>query len=67
MHTVKAAIIVALVLLVGVFALQNTAVVDIRFFVWGFSLPRSLLVFVLLGIGFLLGLLAASLFTMRHR
>lgn len=67
MRALKATIILSAVVLVVLFAIQNAEIVDIRFLLWGFSMPRSVLVFVLLGIGFLIGLLVASLFTIRHR
>ncbi len=67
MQNLKAVIILTAVILIVLFAIQNVEVVDIRFLLWGFSLPRAVLVFVLLGIGFLLGLLVASLYTMKHR
>ncbi|MGD8809870.1 MAG: LapA family protein [Gammaproteobacteria bacterium] len=47
--------VIALLVLVGIFALQNVVAVEVRFLFWGFSLPRSLLVFVLLGVGILVG------------
>lgn len=37
------------------FIVQNMAMVEIQFLFWSFSLPRTLLLVVLLGIGFLAG------------
>ena len=46
---------ISLLVLVGIFALQNTTVVEVRFLFWGFSMPRSLLIFVLLAVGVVVG------------
>lgn len=46
---------VSLLVIVGIFALQNTTVVEVRFLFWGFSMPRSLLIFVLLAVGVVVG------------
>ena len=46
---------ISLLVLVGIFALQNTTVVEVRFLFWGFSMPRSLLIFVLLAVGVIVG------------
>jgi uncharacterized integral membrane protein len=37
------------------FIIQNMAMVEIRFLLWSFSLPRTVLLLGLLGIGFLGG------------
>ncbi len=37
------------------FIVQNMAMVEIRFLLWSFSLPRTVLLLGLLGIGFLAG------------
>lgn len=66
MHTLKTAAILSLVLLAGLFALQNAATVDLKFLMWSFTLSRALLVVLLLGAGFVLGLLAASLARWRR-
>ncbi len=65
----KSRTIVALILLITVliFAIQNTAIVAIQFLFWEFSVPRSLLVMLLLGIGFGIGLLASSIAAMRKK
>ena len=51
-HLILSLVLVALVIL---FALQNTTIVEVRFLFWGFSLPRSLLIFVMLSIGVIVG------------
>jgi len=48
-------LVLALLALVGIFALQNIVAVEVRFLFWGFSLPRSLLIFVVLAVGILVG------------
>lgn len=44
-----------LIFFVMMFSLQNTEVVEIRFLFWQFSLSRALMIFLVLGIGFLIG------------
>lgn len=44
-----------LLLLVILFALQNSEVVEVEFLIWGVSIPRSLLIFLVLLIGFVTG------------
>jgi lipopolysaccharide assembly protein A len=46
---------VGLLVLVFAFALQNSEVVEVRFLLWGFALPRSLLIFTLLAVGVAVG------------
>lgn len=47
--------ILALVGLVVLFIMQNVAVVELRFLVWSISMSRSLLTFLLLAVGFIVG------------
>ncbi|HQU15273.1 MAG: hypothetical protein B7Z66_09130 [Chromatiales bacterium 21-64-14] len=51
----RLALVFALVTVVLVFVVQNTAVVDIRLFFWTVSLSRALLVFLLLAVGVVMG------------
>ncbi len=46
---------ITLLFLVVLFTLQNVAMVEIQFLLWGFSIPRSLLLFIVLFIGILIG------------
>ena len=41
--------------LVMIFAVQNVAVVDLKFLIWHGSIPRSLLIFLMLLIGIAIG------------
>ena len=52
---------VTLVMLVVIFTLQNTEVVNINFLFWRFAMSRVLLIFILLLIGMLIGWLLHSL------
>ena len=47
-------IIVALALVV-IFILQNMVMVEIRFYFWTISMPRSLMMFILVAIGLITG------------
>lgn len=44
-----------LILLVMIFAVQNAATVDIRLLFWDVAFPRSLLIFMMLLIGVVIG------------
>ena len=46
---------IVLLLFVVIFTLQNTEVVTIKFLIWEFALSRALMIFLLLGIGILVG------------
>ena len=61
MKKVKAFVTLFLIIMVAVFAVQNSAVVEIQFLLWGFSAPRVFVVLSLLLVGFLLGILVSSL------
>ena len=63
------AFIISLLLIISVliFSLQNIAAVEIQFLLWSFSVPRALMVAILLGIGFIIGLLFCSLVFHRRR
>ena len=50
-------IILILALLLIVFALQNTQVVDVRLWFWVASIPRALLIFVCFALGVITGLI----------
>lgn len=55
MSRVKLFIGVVLVALVLLFAVQNAATVDIQLLFWSFAFPRSLLLFLVLLVGFVAG------------
>ncbi|NIM13353.1 MAG: DUF1049 domain-containing protein [Candidatus Aminicenantes bacterium] len=48
-------------ILVVIFIIQNTEIVEINFLFWTFSIPRALMVFIVFIIGMLLGALLKSL------
>jgi len=50
--------LIAILVLAGLvllFVLQNAATVEIQFLFWSLSMPRSLMIFLILGAGFLIG------------
>ena len=63
----KLSLFMALLLAVVVFTLQNTESISIRFLFWQFSLSRALMLFLVLGIGILLGFLLGSIRTDANR
>ena len=66
MNKIKTFIIIVLSILVAIFAVQNSAIVEIQFLFWSFSSPRVFIFLALLIIGFLLGLLVANLSSKQH-
>jgi len=67
MQGIKSIFSLLLIITVLIFSIQNIAAVEIQFLLWSFSLPRALLIAILLGIGFILGLLFYSLVFRRRR
>ncbi|MBK8162969.1 MAG: LapA family protein [Gammaproteobacteria bacterium] len=63
----KLAVSLVLLLIVLVFIVQNTAVTELRFLFWTLSMSRSLMMFLLLGIGLAAGWLLHAHFTSRKR
>ena len=57
----------SLVGLVVIFIIQNVVVVDVRFLFWTLSMSRSLLVFLLIAIGVIVGWLLHSHATHRKK
>ena len=56
-----------LLILAIIFMVQNTEIVEVALFFWKVSMPRSLLVFVLLLIGASLGFLAGHIWRGRQK
>jgi uncharacterized integral membrane protein len=67
MRSIKSIISLILIIAVLIFSIQNIAAVEIQFLLWGFSIPRAMLIVILLGIGFIIGLLFSSLVFHRRR
>ncbi|PIQ95387.1 MAG: hypothetical protein COV67_15180 [Nitrospinae bacterium CG11_big_fil_rev_8_21_14_0_20_56_8] len=55
MRTFKFYFGLTLLFLVVIFTLQNTEVVPISFLFWNFEVSRALMIFIVLGIGILVG------------
>ena len=67
MQSIKTIISLLLIIAVLIFSIQNIAAVQIQFLVWSFSIPRALLIAILLGIGFIIGMLFYSIVFRRRR
>ncbi|OGP62174.1 MAG: hypothetical protein A2169_14220 [Deltaproteobacteria bacterium RBG_13_47_9] len=67
MGKLKAIVILILLGLVCIFALQNVATVDTHFLFWKMSMPLVLLMFLLLGVGILIGLVIGRIVTRRKK
>ena len=67
MHSIKKIISLLLIIAVLIFSIQNIAAVEIQFLLWSFSIPRALLIVILLGIGFIIGMLFYSIVFRRKR
>ena len=66
MRSLKSIFSLLLIIAVLIFAIQNVAAVEIQFLLWSFSIPRALLIVILLGVGFIIGLLFYSLLRRRR-
>lgn len=51
----KLSVSLALILIAAIFIIQNTAVTELRFLFWTLAMSRSLMMFLLLGIGIMVG------------
>ena len=60
----KARLIFATVLLmlVAIFAIQNATIVEIRLLFWQVAIPRAVLIFLMLGIGIVIGWFMRAMF-----
>ena len=58
----KFLITILLFVLVMIFAVQNAAMVEIQLLFWEVAFPRSLLIFMMLLIGIIIGWFARSIF-----
>ena len=67
MQGLKSIVSLLLIIAVMIFAIQNLAAVEIQFLFWSFSVPRALMIVILMGIGFVIGLLVFSLLFRRRR
>ena len=56
----------ALLLLVAVFIVQNATVVDIQLLFWKVSMSRSLMIFLVLAIGIVIGWITAGHYYRKH-
>ena len=58
----KSLITAVLIVLVMIFAIQNAAIVEIRLLFWEVAFPRSLLIFMMLLVGIVIGWFTRSIF-----
>ena len=61
----KVILTIILACLAVLFIIQNVAVVEIRFLFWSVQMSRSLLIFILVAIGIVIGWVLHSFFTHR--
>lgn len=64
---IRLIIAVFLLVVVTVFALQNAVIVEVNILFWKYSLSRSLLIFIALAIGVIVGWFAGRIFRMSRR
>jgi putative membrane protein len=67
MQSIKKIIRLLLIIAVLIFSIQNIAAVEIQFLLWSFSIPRALLIIILLSIGFIIGMLFYSIAFRRNQ
>lgn len=60
MNKAKSILSIILITLSVIFLLQNMVTVKIEFLIWSLTVPRALLVVILIGIGFIIGLLVSN-------
>ena len=58
---------IILLILVLIFAVQNAAFIDIHFFRWRVDMPRSVLIFSMLLIGFIIGWSSRAIYRVIKR
>lgn len=63
----KPALLVALVVIGIVFALQNVAEVEVQFLLWSVTLPRAILLLVVLAVGIVIGAILHSIHVRRRQ
>ena len=63
----KIVLILILVFLAVLFIIQNVAVVEIQFLFWSIQMSRSLLMFLLVAIGIIIGWFLHSFFKHRRK
>ncbi len=61
MNKVKIISLMAILILVVIFTLQNTELVEIKFLLWQISLSRSLMLFLVFTLGMLTGFVLSML------
>ena len=66
MMKMKAVLSLVLIALAAIFAIQNATTVDVKFLIWSVSIPRALLVVVLLALGFVLGITVSSISRLKE-
>ena len=66
MNKTKLIIAVILAMLILLLIFQNLDACGIRFLFWSGSLPRALMLFIALAIGFVIGLLVAPMWGKKH-
>lgn len=62
---IKLMLVMVLMLLTVIFIVQNVNVIEIRFLFWAIEISRSLLIFLLLAVGFLTGWLLNGYLRLR--
>ena len=67
MRSIKSIISLLLIIAALIFSIQNVAAVEIQLLLWSFSIPRALLITILLGVGFVIGMLFYSIAFRRRR
>lgn len=63
---IKLGLWVLVLILLLIFLLQNSAPVQLTYFIWGFSFSLALLIFIVFALGFLLGWALTALLKRRR-
>lgn len=65
MSKAKLIIVAVFLLLIVIFALQNSEVVEVNFLFWGFSMSRAVMIFLLPALGFVLGFFVKGISSLK--
>lgn len=63
----KPTLLIVLVAVGVLFALQNVADVEVQFLLWSVTLPRAILILVVLAVGIVIGIILHSIHVRRRQ
>jgi len=61
MKTFKRVLILVLLVIIAIFSVQNTQIVDVHFLVWDWQISRALVIFLSFAFGLVIGIFRAGI------